>query len=145
MIVRPYLLAVCLAALGCAVGCSAAPPAEHGAAVRQAAQGAYTGSVLLLRAVDEVAFRWQESVKEPNPTQLETSRQIRDAVELGRAALAKAKPCIEAGGSCVEELGKFVEQARTVAALLSAMGVNLPDEVRGVLEFVSGYAGRGES
>jgi hypothetical protein len=144
------LLAGALAIVGALPACSHGPNLPvptSGAAARQLAKGAFTGSVLLLKAVDEVGFRWQESVTNggarPTPEQFATSEKLRDVIELGRAALAKAGPCIEAGGSCVEDLSEFVEHAQTAAALVTVLGQKVPDEALDVLDFVAGYVGKG--
>jgi hypothetical protein len=137
------LLAGALALIGALPACSHGPNLPlptTGSAAREVAKGVYTGSVLAVRALDEVNSAWMRALPSATPEQLDVARKVTATLLAARDALREAKPYIETGGSGVEKLREGLRLLTFAATLLDAQGVKVPAELTEVLQFVDGYA-----
>jgi hypothetical protein len=137
------MLLLALALPPALTGCASTAAPKDGASVRRAAQGAYTGAALLIRAVDDLAARAMDAAQNPTPEQIKAAESVVAVLKSARDALEKARPCIADGGSCGEQFGDVANWLLTASVLASDLtGKPLPPEISGVLDFVLAYAGK---
>lgn len=118
-------------------------PAQVGSAAHQAAKGAYTGAVLAVRVLDQVAGDWMSKIDTPSPNELEAARAITKALGEARDMLKIGASCVGDDGACVEQLRAVLERYALVTKTLEAFGVKPPPELGEVLAFLQGYVGDG--
>lgn len=120
-----------------------ARPSHVGSVTQQAAKGAYTGAVLAVRVLDQVAGDWMSKIDNPSPNELDAARAITKALGEARDMLKIGASCVNDDGACVEQLRAVLERYALVTKTLEAFGVKPPPELGEVLAFLQGYVGDG--